>query len=162
MFYQESPAACAAELDCSLKPYRVLGHARDGLTVDLQSGRGIEPDLDMLAIQDPDHFGVLNMLSLEYGREYGERFDWPDMNATCYGDSVFCYGLGDHFGILSDGSVIPCCLDSEGDITLGNIFEKPVNDILATERAVSIREGFKNRKATEELCKRCGYARRFG
>ena len=94
--------------------------------------------------------------------EYGERFDWPDMNATCYGNSVFCYGLGDHFGILSDGSVIPCCLDSEGDITLGNIFEKPVNDILATERAVAIREGFKNRKATEELCKRCGYARRFG
>jgi len=94
--------------------------------------------------------------------EYGERFEWPDMNATCYGDSVFCYGLGDHFGILSDGSVIPCCLDSEGAITLGNLFEKPIDDILTTERAVAMRDGFKNRVATEELCKRCGYARRFG
>ena len=93
--------------------------------------------------------------------EYGERFEWPDMNATCYGDSVFCYGLGDHFGILVDGSVIPCCLDSEGNITLGNIFEAPIDTILSSERAEAIREGFKNRIATEELCKRCGYAQRF-
>ena len=93
--------------------------------------------------------------------EYGDRFDWPDMNAPLGSNSVFCYGLGDHFGILCDGSVVPCCLDSEGDITLGNIFESPLEDILTSERAMAISNGFKQRIATEELCKRCGYARRF-
>lgn len=93
--------------------------------------------------------------------EYGERFAWPDMEAEEGADSVFCYGMKDHFGILCDGRVIPCCLDREGAITLGNIFEEPLNEILASERATRIAEGFRNRKAVEELCRKCGYARRF-
>ncbi len=93
--------------------------------------------------------------------EYGDRFDWPDMQADRVGDSVFCYGLRDHFGILCDGSVIPCCLDHEGDITLGNIFQTPICNILSSERAEKILHGFDTRCATEELCKRCGYATRF-
>ena len=94
--------------------------------------------------------------------EYGDRFDWPDMQAENMGDSLFCYGLRDHFGILCDGRVIPCCLDREGDITLGNIFTTPIRDILSSERAEAILCGFDNRIATEELCQKCGYARRFG
>lgn len=93
--------------------------------------------------------------------EYGERFDWPDMSAPDYGERVFCHGLGDHFAILCDGSVVPCCLDAEGDMTLGNIFETDVRQILASPRAASIAEGFKEKKTSEELCRRCGYARRF-
>ena len=93
--------------------------------------------------------------------EYGDRFDWPDINAPLGDESVFCYGLGDHFGILCDGSVIPCCLDSDGIITLGNVFDTPIEEILSSPRAISIREGFKKRCTTEELCRRCGYARRF-
>nr|MBE6545594.1 radical SAM protein [Oscillospiraceae bacterium] len=94
--------------------------------------------------------------------EYGDRFDWPDMQAENMGETVFCYGLGDHFGILCDGSVIPCCLDREGDITLGNIFDTPIRDILSCERAEKMRRGFERKCASEELCRRCGYARRFG
>ena len=93
--------------------------------------------------------------------EYGDRFDWPDMEADFIGDSVFCYGLRDHFGILADGRVIPCCLDREGEITLGNIFDTPIREILDSQRATSIVEGFDRRCAKEELCKRCGYATRF-
>ena len=93
--------------------------------------------------------------------EYGDRFAWPDMSCDNMGDSVFCYGLADHFGILVDGSVIPCCLDHDGDITLGNIFEGDIADILRSPRAVAMREGFDRRVATEELCQKCGYARRF-
>ncbi len=93
--------------------------------------------------------------------EWGDRFVWPDRDTPDMGDEVFCYGLGDHFGILSDGSVVPCCLDADGEITLGNIFKESVTDILASDRARAIAEGFKKRRATEELCKRCGYARRF-
>lgn len=93
--------------------------------------------------------------------EYGERFDWPDMTADNYGNNVFCYGLKDHFGVLCDGTVIPCCLDHEGDIPLGNIFTDNIENILSSPRAEAMRCGFANRCATEELCRRCGYARRF-
>lgn len=93
--------------------------------------------------------------------EYGERFEWPDMQADDRGESVFCYGLKDHFGILCDGTVIPCCLDREGEIALGNIFESSVEEILSCKRATDMAEGFKNKKACEELCRKCGYARRF-
>ncbi len=93
--------------------------------------------------------------------EYGDRFEWPDTEARDRGDRVFCYGLKDHFGILSDGRVVPCCLDREGVMTLGNIFDTPAETILASPRARHMREGFTRRSATEELCRRCGYARRF-
>ncbi len=108
------------------------------------------------------HFGsrgarIRNKLHLEYG----ERFIWPDINADNMGSEVFCHGLGDHFGVLSDGSVIPCCLDSDGEITLGNIYTQNIEDILSCARARVIKEGFQNKKAVEELCQKCSYARRF-
>lgn len=93
--------------------------------------------------------------------EYGDRFMWPDKDADIQGDSVFCYGLRDHFGILSDGTVVPCCLDSDGEINLGNVFENDIEDILSSDRATAIVKGFDGRKPSEELCRRCGYAQRF-
>ena len=93
--------------------------------------------------------------------EYGERFEWPDSEAEIKGDRFFCYGLKDHFGILSDGTVVPCCLDSDGRINLGNVFGENLKDILNSERARNIAEGFAKGKAAEDLCKRCGYAQRF-
>lgn len=93
--------------------------------------------------------------------EYGERFIWPDKDADIKGESVFCYGLKDHFGILSDGTVVPCCLDSEGTINLGNIFKEDIEDILCSQRATAIVKGFNQRKPAEDLCKKCGYAQRF-
>ena len=93
--------------------------------------------------------------------EHGDRFDWPDLGAEDGGASVFCHGLRDHFGILSNGTVVPCCLDHNGDISLGSIFEQPIEEILNSPRATAIRDGFSRRKAAEELCRKCGYARRF-
>ena len=84
------------------------------------------------------------------------------MAAEDRGDSVFCYGLRDQFGVLCDGRVIPCCLDREGEITLGNLLEgDDIENILSGERATNIRNGFSCRRAVEELCRRCGYAQRF-
>ncbi|MBQ8393924.1 MAG: radical SAM protein [Clostridia bacterium] len=91
--------------------------------------------------------------------EYGDRFEWPDITACDNGDRVFCYGLRDQIGILADGTVVPCCLDSEGNIALGNIFDTELDKIVTSERAVAIAEGFRNRYASEELCRKCGYAR---
>ena len=93
--------------------------------------------------------------------EYGDRFIWPDCEAAELGEKVYCHGLHDHFGVLSDGSVIPCCLDHEGDMTLGNIFRTPLEEILSGDRAVRIRSGFEKKTAVEELCRKCAYARRF-
>ena len=93
--------------------------------------------------------------------EYGDRFDWPDMEAEDCGANVFCYGLRDHFGVLCDGTVVPCCLDRNGDLKLGNVFSEDIEDILSSDRAKAILGGFDNRNAVEELCRKCGYARRF-
>lgn len=94
--------------------------------------------------------------------EFGDKFDWPDLKAEDGGDAVFCHGLRDQLGVLCDGTVVPCCLDHEGDIPLGNLLTQSMEEILQSPRAVALYEGFSRRKATETLCRRCGYARRFG
>ena len=89
------------------------------------------------------------------------QFQWPDINREETNSKAFCYGLRDQFGVLVDGTVVPCCLDSEGTIALGNLYETPLEEILFSERANSIYEGFSSRRAVEPLCQRCGYAQRF-
>lgn len=93
--------------------------------------------------------------------EYGDKFDWPDLTADDGGDQVFCYGLRDQIGVLCDGTVVPCCLDHDGDLALGNLFAQSMEEILESPRAKAIYDGFRNKKAAEELCRKCGYARRF-
>ena len=93
--------------------------------------------------------------------EWGELFEWPDMDAPDFGASHSCYGLRDQVGVLSDGTVVPCCLDAEGDINLGNIFEEDLGELLSSERAEALRESFRTRNITEPLCRKCGYAARF-
>lgn len=93
--------------------------------------------------------------------EYGEKFDWPDLQAEEGTEKVFCYGLRDQLGVLWDGTVVPCCLDHDGDILLGNLFEQEMEEILSNPRTKAIYEGFSRKEAVEPLCRRCGYARRF-
>lgn len=93
--------------------------------------------------------------------EFGERFAWPDLEAPIQGEKFFCYGLKDQFGILADGTVVPCCLDSDGVINLGNIFTQDIDTILTSRRATAMVEGFRCGNASEELCRKCGYAQRF-
>ncbi|WP_312371030.1 radical SAM/SPASM domain-containing protein [Lachnoclostridium sp.] len=90
-----------------------------------------------------------------------QKFEWPDMKRDMFQNEVFCYGLRDQIGILVDGTVVPCCLDSEGTINLGNLYKQNLETILSSERAKTVYDGFSRRVAVEELCKRCGYATRF-
>lgn len=92
--------------------------------------------------------------------ERAERFGWPDLNAPESGAN-FCHGFTRQLAVLWDGTVTPCCLDSEGDIPLGNLLSQPLEEILQGKRAAAMAAGFAARKPTEELCRRCGYARRF-
>ena len=93
--------------------------------------------------------------------DYGERFDWPDLNAADNGGIGTCRALRDQIAVLCDGTVVPCCLDSDGTIALGNLFSQELADILASERAERMYRGFLNRQKLHPLCRRCGYSRRF-
>lgn len=90
-----------------------------------------------------------------------KRFDWPRLDIPVLSTKGFCYGLGTQAAILVDGTVVPCCLDNEGDIALGNIYSDSFSSIINSKRAQDILEGFKNMVVVEELCKRCGYRHRF-
>ncbi len=92
--------------------------------------------------------------------ESAEKFDWPIQSGQ-RSDTQFCHGLRRQIGVLCDGTVVPCCLDGEGLIPLGNLLTEELRDILASPRAAAMLEGFARRQPSEELCRRCGYARRF-
>lgn len=85
------------------------------------------------------------------------RFEWPDENGKQIRTQKTCYGLRDHIAILVDGQVVPCCLDADAVLQIGNIFETDLSDILITEHAQEIRNGFLNNKITEGFCKTCGF-----
>ena len=93
--------------------------------------------------------------------QYGDKFDWPALENDNINEKVFCYGLRDQIGILADGTVVPCCLDNNGEINLGNIFESDLGEIINSPKALNIYNGFSNRTACEELCKRCSFVRKF-
>lgn len=90
------------------------------------------------------------------------EFAWPSLQAPCDDGRGFCHALRSHAAVLVDGTVVPCCLDGEGVINLGNVHQIPFSEIVDGERANRLYEGFSNRQAVEELCKRCGYRQRFG
>ncbi len=90
-----------------------------------------------------------------------DKFDWPELDAPDRGERCFCYGLRDQIGVLVDGTVVPCCLDHNGELPLGNLNEQTLSEIMSTEKARNIYDGFSKRKAVEALCRRCGYARKF-
>ena len=93
---------------------------------------------------------------------FGERFDWPDETAQERGAHGRCRALRDQLAVLSDGTVVPCCLDHEGALALGNLFTQELPEILAAPAARAIREGFDRGERAAPLCRRCGYAERFG
>ncbi len=92
--------------------------------------------------------------------EQAEKFEWPDL-ARPEGPVRFCLGLRDQAAVLCDGTVVPCCLDHEGDIPLGNLLEQDFAEILDSPRARAVYDGFSQGRPSEELCRRCGFAQRF-
>ncbi len=78
---------------------------------------------------------------------FGERFDWPDEQAEERGNSGYCRALFDQIAVLSDGTVVPCCLDHEGTLALGNLFRQELSGIIASPLARAIREGFEKGSA---------------
>jgi len=92
---------------------------------------------------------------------FDTRFEWPSMDLPIHGDKGRCNGLVGHVGIQADGTVVPCCLDKEAVLNLGNCLERPLVDILNDERATKMRDGFNSGKLVESLCQRCSFIQRF-
>jgi radical SAM protein with 4Fe4S-binding SPASM domain len=90
-----------------------------------------------------------------------EKFEWPDINGKELPGEAFCYGLRDQAAILVDGTVVPCCLDAQGIMNLGNVIETPLQEIIDSPRAKAIYDGFTQRRAVEPLCQRCSFRKRF-
>ncbi|MDF2543890.1 MAG: radical domain protein [Herbinix sp.] len=90
------------------------------------------------------------------------QFQWPDLKENEDDGKGFCYGLRNQVAILVDGTVVPCCLDGEGVIALGNINTTHFSEIVESKRACNIFDGFSRREAVEELCRKCGYRKKFG
>ena len=87
-------------------------------------------------------------------------FTWPDVDNDILVDG-FCYGLKTHIAILSNGDIVPCCLDANGEIKLGNIFEDSLDDVLNGDIYKSLLKSFKDNKAIHPLCKSCNFKNRF-
>lgn len=92
---------------------------------------------------------------------FDSRFEWPSLDGEILSEKGRCHGLGNHIGIHADGSVVPCCLDKEAIINLGNIKDNDLESILNSELAVKMRDGFKKHILVHEMCKRCNYIQRF-
>ena len=85
------------------------------------------------------------------------EFIWPDLDNDYYSKEGTCYALRDHIGILVDGTIVPCCLDTKGNIALGNIFHDNIDAILNSDRVLNMKDGFINHKKCEELCRHCSF-----
>ncbi len=114
----------------------------------------IGTDID---VRNKKSIHLKNRLYLHFDTE----FIWPSIDLPVLGLSGTCYGLSSHFGILVDGTVVPCCLDKEGEIPLGSVETESLIDILNSPRSKAILEGFKKNKLVENLCQRCQYIERF-
>ncbi len=91
---------------------------------------------------------------------FDHYFEWPSLQNPHYGHGT-CQGLSSHIGILANGDVVPCCLDSEAVMRLGNLHDGSLNSILSGERSIAMREGFAKGICSEEMCLRCSYKDRF-
>lgn len=92
---------------------------------------------------------------------YDTRFRWPNPNDPQIRDQGTCWGTRSHIAVHADGTVVPCCLDKEANIKLGNLREQCLPEILEGPRYKAMREGFENGWLVEPLCRKCTYASRF-
>ncbi len=138
----------------------------------LSNGRTADPGtieiLRRIGEAFPGHENLANQLrerSVALGKgifvSFDEEFTWPKLSHPFVSEEGFCHGLRQMIGILADGTVVPCCLDADGEAPLGNLFETPLSEILLGETFTQARGAFFNRKVILPLCQHCQYRTRF-
>lgn len=134
---------------------------------------GFENDTEMVLQKVERRFAVVINRNVDVGFKksknvknrlyihFDSRFNWPDLRRPVLSEKGSCYGLRSHVAVLSDGAVVPCCLDKEAGMQLGSIDHQDLLQIIDSPKAKNIRKGFEQGLLQEELCRRCGYATRF-
>jgi len=112
--------------------------------------------LDTIYKERPKSIRLENKVRMHFD----DYFEWPSLSNQNYGHGT-CQGLSSHIAILASGKVVPCCLDCDGVIELGDLHEERLETILNHGRTLTMLEGFKEGKAVEELCRKCSYKKRF-
>lgn len=112
---------------------------------------------NLVETNKPNSFKLNDNIFLHFEKQ----FEWPTTakrTPSLYGT---CRGGKDMIAILVDGTVIPCCLDAEGEIVLGNTKTHTIQSILNSDRYLSIIKGFNDNQLIEPLCQKCTYRNRF-
>ena len=118
---------------------------RDSIITMLENKYGISIDGDNVKLSNNVYY------------EVEQEFIWPSMDNDYYCEVGSCMGCRTHIGILVDGTVVPCCLDSAGIINLGNVYKNDLNDIISSEIFDSLKKGFLENKKIHELCRKCNF-----
>ena len=123
------------------------------LTQDNKTNAEIQKNRELLSIIENEFdlsYQIEEKLTPGKGIKIAERvfinqdyeFQWPALHEEEDDGKGFCHGLRNQAGILANGTVIPCCLDGEGIINLGNINNDSFSNIIEGERATNIVDGF--------------------
>ena len=123
---------------------------------ELSNNFDFNKSIDEIYTNRPKSIRLENKILLHFDN----YFEWPSLNNPIYGDGA-CLGIKSHIAILVDGRVVPCCLDSKGVIELGDLKKNTLDEIMGNNRTQSIKNGFQNGIAVEELCQKCSYKNRF-
>ncbi len=131
-------------------------HFNETLFAKLSNEFNVILDIDNIYKEKPKSIRLENKILVHFDN----YFEWPSLKNRNYGDGT-CQGLQSHIAILASGKVVPCCLDCDGVIELGDLHDESLDRILNNNRTVRMLEGFKEGKAVEELCRKCSYKERF-
>lgn len=92
---------------------------------------------------------------------FDTQFTWPSLKSPVRSQVGFCHALSTHIGIHADGTVVPCCLDKEAGVSLGQCSQQSLESIINGDRAIKMQDGFRNFRLEEDLCQRCTFIDRF-
>lgn len=93
--------------------------------------------------------------AISFGNAVGEAAPDQCDNGYCFfPDSVLC--------ILSDGNLVPCCIDFEGEMKMGNALESDIVTVWNGSRAREIRAAFERGEAPTDRCRQCLGGSHFG
>jgi radical SAM protein with 4Fe4S-binding SPASM domain len=162
IFFFITLAAAETKLIISLRLWNLDRDGKEADQKNLEMLRKIERDFNLpysLESKINSTRGIKIAENVFLNQDY--QFEWPALDHEEDFHKGFCYGLNTQIAILVDGTVIPCCLDSEGILALGNIHKTPLCEILGGEKAKNIREGFAKKIVVEELCRKCGFRKKF-
>lgn len=142
--------------------YRLWSIQKGKLTPDTKTILDVIKECYNLDINEEQIKRMARMDLKEYVHlHFEDIFTWPSLQHPFISRQGKCHGMKQMCGILSNGDIVPCCLDSKGECVLGNIFSESFHDVIQTRRVQQIVKGFSHNDVVEELCQHCSYRLRF-